>query len=96
MFEPINARLASSFSRNGINDAATETSCLGETSMNPTSSRGTSLNSPALRALTRSFWNLAVLGQRSVGLGNHRLILFPRGQVERMGHGTGQDLAGAP
>ncbi len=33
MFEPISARLASSFSRNGISAAATETSCLGETSM---------------------------------------------------------------
>jgi hypothetical protein len=32
MFDPINARLASSFSRNGISDAATETSCFGETS----------------------------------------------------------------
>ncbi len=33
MFDPIRARLASSFSRNGISEAATETSCLGETSM---------------------------------------------------------------
>jgi hypothetical protein len=33
MFEPISARLASSFSRNGISEAATETSCLGDTSM---------------------------------------------------------------
>ena len=33
MFEPINARLASSCSRNGIKLAATETSCFGETSM---------------------------------------------------------------
>ena len=33
IFEPIKALLASSFSRNGIKDAATETSCLGETSM---------------------------------------------------------------
>jgi hypothetical protein len=33
MFEPINARFASSFSRNGIKLAATETSCFGETSM---------------------------------------------------------------
>jgi len=32
MFEPINARLASSFSRKGIKLAATETSCFGETS----------------------------------------------------------------
>ena len=33
MFEPISARFASSCSRNGISDAATETTCLGETSM---------------------------------------------------------------
>ena len=33
MLEPIKARLASSFSRNGIKLAATDTSCLGETSM---------------------------------------------------------------
>jgi hypothetical protein len=33
MFEPMRARLASSFSRNGMSDAATETSCLGETSI---------------------------------------------------------------
>ena len=33
MLEPINARFASSCSRNGINPAATDTSCLGEMSM---------------------------------------------------------------
>ncbi len=33
MFEPISARLASSCSRNGISAVATETTCLGETSM---------------------------------------------------------------
>ena len=33
MFEPISARLASSFSRNGISAVATDTSCFGETSM---------------------------------------------------------------
>ena len=33
MFEPMSARFASSFSRNGISDAATETSCFGDTSM---------------------------------------------------------------
>jgi hypothetical protein len=40
MFEPISARLASSFSRNGISAAATETSCFGETSMKSTCSGG--------------------------------------------------------
>src|SRR3989449_1271392 len=33
MFDPMSARFASSFSRNGISDAATETSCFGDTSM---------------------------------------------------------------
>ena len=39
MFEPISARLASSFSRNGIRAAATDTTCLGDTSMKSTVSR---------------------------------------------------------
>ena len=50
MFDPINARLASSFSRNGTSDAATDTSCFGDTSMNWMSSRGASTKSPARRA----------------------------------------------
>ena len=33
MFDPINALLASSFSKNGISAAATETNCFGETSI---------------------------------------------------------------
>ena len=40
MFEPISARFASSFSRNGISDAATETSWFGDTSIMSISSRG--------------------------------------------------------
>jgi hypothetical protein len=32
MLEPMRARLASSFSRKGTSEAATDTSCLGETS----------------------------------------------------------------
>ena len=54
MLEPIRARLASSFSRNGISAAATETSCLGETSMNSIVSGRASTNSPFWRQLTRS------------------------------------------
>ena len=38
MFDPISARLASSFSRNGMSDAATETSWLGDTSISVASS----------------------------------------------------------
>ena len=54
MFDPISARLASSFSRNGIRLAATETSCFGLTSMYSISSRGFSTKLPAWRALERS------------------------------------------
>ena len=54
MFEPMRARLASSFSRNGTIAAATETSCLGDTSMKCSSSGGTILYSPPFRADTRS------------------------------------------
>jgi hypothetical protein len=54
MFDPISARFASSFSRNGMSDAATETSCLGDTSTYWMSPGGARMKSPALRALTRS------------------------------------------
>ena len=47
MLEPISARLASSFSRNGMSAAATETSCFGDTSMKSTLSGGTMSTSPA-------------------------------------------------
>ena len=54
MFEPMSARLASSFSRKGMSEAATETSWFGETSMNSTRSGVTIVNSPPIRAETRS------------------------------------------
>src|SRR5208283_2290506 len=54
MFEPIKARLASSFSRNGISEAATDTTCLGETSMKVIWSRAISIGSPLIRPGTRS------------------------------------------
>ena len=57
MFEPISARLASSFSRNGISEAATETSCFGETSIRSTFAGGFSMKSPPLRVETRSLTN---------------------------------------
>ena len=57
MFEPISARFASSFSRNGISDAATETSWFGETSIMSISSRPSITNSPFSRADTVSFLN---------------------------------------
>ena len=52
MLDPISARLASSFSRKGIREAATETSCMGATSISSSSSRLTRTNSPPLRAET--------------------------------------------
>ena len=54
MFEPISARLASSFSRNGMRAAATETICLGDTSSKSTISGGTISKSPLTRQLMRS------------------------------------------
>ena len=46
MFAPISARLASSCSRNGTSAAATDTVCIGETSMKCTSAGGFSSDSP--------------------------------------------------
>ena len=54
MFEPISARLASSFSRNGTSAAATDTSCLGDTSMNSTWSGVVITKLPPLRQDTSS------------------------------------------
>jgi hypothetical protein len=54
MFEPMRARLASSFSRKGISAAATETTCLGDTSMKSTSAFGDRVTSPLMRVVTRS------------------------------------------
>jgi hypothetical protein len=54
MFEPISARLASSCSRNGISEAATETICFGETSMYWTSSGAFIVNSFMCRQDTRA------------------------------------------
>ena len=54
MFAPMSARFASSFSRNGTSEAATETSCFGETSMKSTFSFSMETKSPDWRAMTRS------------------------------------------
>ena len=58
MFEPISARLASSFSRNGISAAATDTICLGDTSTKSIVSGRPRMYSPPLRHCTRSDTNL--------------------------------------
>ena len=54
MLEPISARLASSFSRNGISAAATDTSCFGDTSISLIASGRNIRNSPPWRQVTRS------------------------------------------
>ncbi len=54
MFDPIRARLASSFSRNGIIAVATETNCLGDISMYSTSLTGTTNTSSLALTVTLS------------------------------------------
>ena len=62
MFAPIRARLASSFSRNGMRPAATDTSCDGDTSISVMSSGFCIVVSPADRHCTKFSVNLPVLG----------------------------------
>ena len=71
MFEPMSARLASSFSRNGISDAATETSWFGDTSIRLTSS-GLAMHEVAVVARTRRVGvvNLPFLSIGGVRLGD--------------------------
>ena len=64
MLAPISARFASSCSRNGTSEAATDTICAGDTSMYWMRSAPTRIDSPASRADTRSPVRLAVLVQR--------------------------------
>ena len=54
MFEPIRARFASSCSRNGMSEAATDTICIGDTSMYSTSAGPFSVNSFSNRQEIRS------------------------------------------
>ena len=85
MFEPISARLASSFSRNGIRLAATETSCFGLTSMYSISSRGFSTKLPAWRAFDKIRHDAALLVQLHVGLGDRSTCLLPTPRDTRSG-----------
>ena len=61
MFEPMSARFASSFSRNGISEAATDTSWFGDTSIRVTSSALAMTKSPLWRQRMRSSVNLPFL-----------------------------------
>ena len=73
----MSARLASSFSRNGISDAATLTSCLGETSIYSTSS-GVSHDELAAfcRAEIRAFVKLPFVIDGGIGLGDDMFFLI--------------------
>ena len=81
MFEPMSARLASSFSRNGISAAATETSCFGDTSIAVTSSGFTSRKSPLWRTLTSSERNSPV--SRSTSASAWATTSFSSSMAER-------------
>jgi len=58
MFDPIRALFASSFSKKGIKEDATDTSCWGDTSIRSTASISAFINSPFFLQLTTSFLNL--------------------------------------
>ena len=94
MFEPISARLASSFSRNGISDAATETSCLGLTSISVMLSRGAIRNSPAWRDETSSSTKLPSASSSALACAIVCFGLFHRRQIDDLvGHLVVDDLA---
>ncbi len=94
MFDPISARLASSFSRNGMSEAATDTSCLGLTSIRVIWSRGAIRKSPLRRAETISSPKVPSLFELGVGLGDRVLGLFHRRQIDDLvGHLVVDDLA---
>ena len=88
MFEPISARLASSCSRNGISEAATDTICDGATSMYWILSGVDSMNSFLLRQDDQLVGELAVLVDLRVRLRDHVLAFLDRRQVV--------DLVGRP
>ena len=95
MFDPISARFASSFSRNGIRLAATETSCFGLTSMYSISSRCFRTKLPACRALTRSSMMLAVFVEADVRLSDDVLVFFPGREIIAVGFEFGRLLLAA-
>ena len=87
MFEPMSARFASSFSRNGISEAATETSWFGDTSISVTSSGFAMTNSPLWRHEIRSSVNLPFLSMARVRLGDVvPLFLERRVELDLVGH----------
>ena len=81
MFEPISARLASSFSRNGISEAATDTSCFGETSIRSTLRRRVQHEVAALAGGDEVVDEAAVLVEVGVRLGDGVAHLLGRRHV---------------
>ena len=81
MFAPISARFASSCSRNGTSEAATETICVGATSMYWIRSAEVSTDSPLSRAETSSSIELAFGVERRARLGDDVLAFLDRRQV---------------
>src|SRR6185437_3133363 len=91
MFEPMRARLASSFSRNGMSAAATETSCLGETSMKSMSCGRAMTKSPLLRQIVD---DVALGVELDVGLANRIAALLHGGEIDDLvGHPAVLDAA---
>ena len=80
MFEPISARLASSFSRNGISEAATETSWFGDTSIRVTSSGLAVTVVTVVAAEDVVLGELALLVDRRAGLGDVVPLLLQGGE----------------
>ena len=80
MLDPIKARLASSFSRNGIREAETLTSWLGEMSISSISSRSTIMNSPSTREVTSGLTYSPLLVDRRIGLGDGVVLLLEGAQ----------------
>ena len=94
MFEPMRARFASSFSRNGMSAAATETSCFGDTSMRSTRSGATTMTSPAWRQTTRSSVSLPLSSIGGVRLGDVVLRLLHGREVDRPRRSPGRRARG--
>ena len=87
MLEPMRARLASSCSRNGIRAVATETICLGLTSMYSIWSGRASGNWSRWRVDTRSSTKWPASSRRGVGLGDVVVLLVVRVEVhDLVGH----------
>ncbi len=81
MLDPMSARFASSCSRNGIREAATLTSCVGETSMYSISEGFDHGEFTAHSGGDQVPGEAALFVQRCVGLGDLVLLLLEGGQI---------------